>query len=1038
MSSYAAPVVDRNQDASPTAVTPARESRHAFRPDIEGLRALALVAVLGYHAAVPGMTGGYVGVDVFFVISGYLITGLLFREAFTTGRIRLDEFYSRRARRLLPSAGLVLAAVCLAALLLVGPLSRTDLYHDVLAAALSVANWRFISEQTNYLAAGQAPSPLLHFWSLAVEEQFYLVWAPLCALLAWLLTRRVADPARRRRLLRLSLTGLTLVATVASLVLCLRWSQDSVSLAYLGTPSRVWQFGVGALIALLPTGLPTGLPSGLSSGLPTRLSARVPGSLTAPLRALCGWAGFAAILLAVFRYTTATPYPGTAALLPTLGAAAVILAGVPGRAGAEGTDGTARGAAGYGVGRLLGARAPRAVGRLSYNLYLWHWPILVLVGDRYGWALSWPAKAALTLAAVLPAAATMRWVERPLRSSRVVVELPRRGLSLGFSSVTIPVVLALTAGAMTLHSLGSATPVNTAGLPPGAVTGTSLLVGGAKAVGSGNVVPTPIQARNDFPPDGACEVPPAAVTSPPCLFGDTGSGHRIVLLGDSHAGQWFSAMLGIAASRHDALEELVKQGCPLAQLTVTNPQLGRTYTECGVWRANVLARLRSEPKPDLIVVASLNRYAADQTPAEQAKLLAAWNGTLTPLRALGVPIVYLQDTPVPGTDIPACVSDHQDTLGDCAVPRSQALWPDPLAGAIAAGQEPGVQTVGVNDVLCPAGGSSCPAVLDRILLYRDTAHLTNAAVVVLEPRLQHLLLAAGLLDAGGAGSGTADGWTTLLDDDFAGPAGARPNPALWQYDVGTCYQPCVANHWGTGEVETMTDSTANVRLDGHGALEIVPTRNGSTGTWSSGRIESRGDGFAAPAGGILRISATIALPHVSGAAATGYWPAFWTLGAGLRQGSTTGTGAATWPGVGELDAMENVNGLPSVLGTMHCGITPGGPCDEPTGLGSGAYPCQACTSGFHTYTVEIDRSVSPEQVRWYIDGTLYHQVSANRMDAATWDAAVHHGVFLILDLAVGGSLPGAYGGAAPTAATQPGNPMLVQQVTVMSRTGSGG
>ena len=988
MSSLADPVVSRKADAPPTA-----DPRRAFRPDIEGLRALAVLVVLAFHADIPGFTGGYVGVDVFFVISGYLITGLLLREALGTGRIRLAEFYSRRARRLLPSAGLVLAVVCLAALVLIGPLSRTDTYHDILAAALSVSNWRFISEQTNYLAAGRNPSPLLHFWSLAVEEQFYLLWAPLFALLAWLFGRGGADRAparrrRRRRQLHGTLIVLVAVTTAVSLVLCLRWSQDSVSLAYMGTPSRAWQFGAGALLALLPSGL----------------------RLPAALRRCCGWAGLAAILLATFRYTAATPYPGTAALLPTLGAAAVLAAGLPGPR----DDGQLT----YSAARLLSTRAPRALGRLSYNLYLWHWPVLVLADDWTGRTLPWPVKAALVLAAALPAAAALRWVERPLRSSAVVTELPRRGLSLGLTAIAVPVVLALIAGTGTLDALGSAAPVSSAGLPAGAVTGSSLLVGGAKAAGNGPVIPTPIQARNDYPPDGDCEVAPAAVSSPPCTFGDLTSSHRIVLLGDSHAGQWFSAMLGIAASRHWELEELVKQGCPLPQLSVVNPQLGHTYTECDSWRTNTLARLRNEPKPDLIVIASLNRYTDNQS-----LLLSAWNKTLAPLRALGVPIVYLTDTPVPGIDVPACVSSHPDDLGLCAVPKSQALWPDPLSAAIAAGREPGVHQVSVNDVLCPASGGDCPAVLDRVLLYRDTAHLTNAAIVILTDRLQHLLSAQGLL---------GDGWTTLLQDGFQGPAGSRPNPALWEYDTGTCYQGCPAPHWGTGEVETMTDSTANVRLDGHGDLEIVPTRSGGpSGAWSSGRIESRSSSFAAPPGGILRISATIALPDVSGAAATGYWPAFWTLGAGLRP-SFSG-----WPGVGELDAMESVDGRPSVFGTMHCGITPGGPCDEPTGLGSGEHPCAACTQGFHTYTVEVDRSTSPEQVRWYVDGTLYHEVTAAQMDAATWDAAVHHGVFLILDLAIGGSFPGVYGGSVPTAATQPGHPMLVRDVSVTSRAAAG-
>ncbi|MFC1430458.1 SGNH hydrolase domain-containing protein [Streptacidiphilus sp. N1-3] len=979
----APPTPTRTSTSPPPSPSPERPGRAGFRPDIEGLRAVALLAVLGFHASVPHLAGGYVGVDVFFVISGYLITSLLLREALGSGRIALGEFFARRARRLLPSAALVLVAVVPLGLWLVAPLRRADLCHDVLAAALSVSNWRFINEQTDYLAAGRDPSPLLHFWSLAVEEQFYLVWAPLVALL-------VLVAARRPRPARLVLLAATTAATAGSFLLCLRWSSGSVSLAYLGTPSRAWQFGVGALLALLPW-------------------RRLKGPR--PLRAVCGWAGAAAILYACVRYDAATPYPGTAALLPTLGAAAVILAGAPDR------DGEAQGAPRYGVGRLLALRGPRAVGRISYNLYLWHWPVLVLAQARFG-PLGWPVKAALTLAAVLPAAAAMRWVERPLRRSAVVSELPRRGLSLGLGAVVIPVVLALVAGSGTLRLLGNGTPVDLAGLPPGAASGSSLLEHTAGGAVTGPVVPNPIQARNSFPPDRDCEVAPAATVSPAhCVFGDTGSTHRIVLLGDSHAGQWFSTLLGVAAERHWALEELVKQGCPLPRLTVSNPQLGRTYTECDTWRAGTLDRLRAEPRPDLIVIASLNRYTAD------AKALAAgWEQTLTPLRALGVPIVYLKDTPVPGTDIPACVSGHGSDPGDCDFPRARALLSDPLADAVAAGREPGVRMLDLNPVLCPGTGQDCPAVRDRILLYRDSAHLTDVAAVVLTARM------AALLAPVPAGSGsTGTGWTPLFRDDFNGPAGARPSGALWKADLGTCYPGCPAAAWGTGEVETMTDSTANVRLDGRGALEILPTRT-ADGGWASGRIESRRADLAAPPGGLLRIEASIQLPDVSGAAAAGYWPAFWALGGALRNGWTG------WPGVGEWDVMESVNGRPSVFGTLHCGTVAGGPCREPQGLGSGEQPCPACGTGFHRYAVEVDRSVSPEQVRWYLDGREYHRVSAAGIDPAVWSRAVDHGMFLILDLAIGGGLPAALGGQ-PGPATQPGHPLRIDSVTAEVRRG---
>ncbi|MFJ5927191.1 acyltransferase family protein [Kitasatospora sp. NPDC092948] len=923
--------------------------RPRFRPDIEGLRAVAVLAVLAFHAAVPGLAGGFVGVDVFFVISGYLITGLLRSESAATGKVRLAEFYSRRARRLLPSAAVVLAVVAVLGALLTAPLRRADLERDVLASALSVANWRFIAEQTDYLAAGRDPSVLLHFWSLAVEEQFYLLWAPLMALAArWAWKRR-------------TLLGLTLVLGAGSFWLSLHWSAG----AYLSTPTRAWQFAAGAVVALLPI-------------------RRIPRLI----RELLGLGGMAAVLGAVLVFDARTPYPGYAALVPTIGTAAIVLAGEQ-----------------HLVGRVLALGAPRAIGRLSYNLYLWHWPVLVLAEARWG-TLHWGVKVALTAAAALPALAALNWLEQPLRRSRVLGEIPRRGLSLGLTAVVMPVVLALVVGTGTIKMLGPATPPDPSGLPPGARTGPTLLAGAPPA--HGPTVPNPVQARQDFPPDGMCEVNPTDTVSPPCRFG-TGD-DRIVLLGDSHAGQWFSAMLGIAAQHRLAVEELVKQGCPLPELTVNNPQLGRTYHECDTWRSYALSRLKQGPKPKLIVISTLNRYTADR-----AALLHGWEQTLAPLRELGVPIVYLQDTPIPGRDIPACVSGHSDTTSACDFPRSDSLWADPLAEEIAAGRVPGVRTIGVNSVLCPGEGKTCPSVLEHVLLYRDDSHLTNAASVVLTSRIDQLLADAGVF---------GEGWATLLHDDFDGPAGSKPDPANWQYDTGTCYPGCPAAQWGTGEFETMTDSTDNVRLDGQGSLEIVPTRDGA-GHWFSGRIESRRADFAAPAGGVLRVEAKVALPAVNGPAAAGYWPAFWALGGKLRDGYTG------WPGVGELDVLESIGGR-GVFGTMHCGTTPGGPCKEPTGLGSGEKPCPDCWGTFHTYTLEVDRSSPVEKVRWLRDGQEYFAVTSDQVDPAAWDQAVHHGIFLILNVAIGGNLPTAYD-SSPTTATEPGHPMKVASVTVSTK-----
>ncbi|HEX5496735.1 MAG TPA: glycoside hydrolase family 16 protein [Mycobacteriales bacterium] len=273
------------------------------------------------------------------------------------------------------------------------------------------------------------------------------------------------------------------------------------------------------------------------------------------------------------------------------------------------------------------------------------------------------------------------------------------------------------------------------------------------------------------------------------------------------------------------------------------------------------------------------------------------------------------------------------------------------------------------------------------------------------------------------------GWTLDFSDNFDGPAGTGLSTGNWLYDLGTSYPGGAAN-WGTGEVESMTNSTANVFTDGAGHLAIKPVR-AANGSWTSGRVETQRTDFAAPAGGILRVQASIQQPNVSGAAAAGYWPAFWMLGAAARP-----VAAANWPGVGEIDVMEDINGLSSEFSTLHCGVSPGGPCNETTGIGSGQHACAGCQTGFHTYTMEYDRSVSPEQLRWYLDGVNFFTVNQTQVDATTWNNALHHGFFVIFDVAMGGGFPAAFGGG-PTGATASGVPMLVDYVAVYQKAGTG-
>jgi beta-glucanase (GH16 family) len=277
--------------------------------------------------------------------------------------------------------------------------------------------------------------------------------------------------------------------------------------------------------------------------------------------------------------------------------------------------------------------------------------------------------------------------------------------------------------------------------------------------------------------------------------------------------------------------------------------------------------------------------------------------------------------------------------------------------------------------------------------------------------------------------GAPPGWTTVFTDDFNGPAGSGVDTANWQYTTGTSYPGGPAN-FGTGEVETMTSSTSNVSLDGAGNLRITPQRDGA-GNWTSGRIETRRTDFQPPAGGKLRVEARIRMPDVTGAAAHGYWPAFWMLGAPYRGNWWN------WPGIGELDIMENVQGINNEWATMHCGTSPGGPCNETTGIG-GQRACSptTCQAAFHTYALEWDRSTSPEQMRFYLDGVNFHTVRADQVDATTWANATNHGYFIILNVAMGGGFPAAYGGG-PDSGTVPGHPMLVDYVAAW-QTGGGG
>jgi hypothetical protein len=259
------------------------------------------------------------------------------------------------------------------------------------------------------------------------------------------------------------------------------------------------------------------------------------------------------------------------------------------------------------------------------------------------------------------------------------------------------------------------------------------------------------------------------------------------------------------------------------------------------------------------------------------------------------------------------------------------------------------------------------------------------------------------------------GWNQVFLDDFNGSAGS-PIDGQWMYDTGP------GSNFGTGEIETMTNSTSNVHLNGNGNLNITALGSGSN--WTSGRVQTTSANVGAPAGGKLMVTASIQQPT----GGLGYWPAFWMLGPGQ------------WPENGEIDIMEDVNSLSDVAGTIHCGTYPGGPCNEPNGIGSGLRGCSGCQSGFHTYSMILDRTnTSAETITFYLDGARYFSVSESQVGASTWQAAFDHNLSIILDLAMGGGFPnGQCGCTTPTGSTASGGTMAVDYVAAYTSTGNTG
>jgi peptidoglycan/LPS O-acetylase OafA/YrhL len=656
----------------------AARPKDGYRPQLDGIRAVAVILVILFHLGYAWMPGGFVGVDVFFVLSGYLITGLLVDELARDGRVVLARFYARRVRRLLPAAILVVAVVIAGSLGLLDRVDQATVGDDAMFSALYSANWHFALAGGDYFAPGDVPSPLTHFWSLAVEEQFYLVW-PALLLGLWAIAARWRRDARPGSVLLGGVLVLAAVSAVLSLVL------EPGGMTYYGTHTRAYQLLAGAALAIGAR----------------RYLARPPGAENGDRRvraggALLSVAAFGALVALAAGIPDAQDYPGVAGLGVTAASVALIAAlDLMGR---------------HPLRRLAGGRLPAAVGRLSYSLYLWHWPVIVflpLFADRHDWPVL-GRKPALVVAMTVLALVSYRLWEQPIRfrawprapARRVV--LAGLAASIALSAVTIPFLQ-----------------------PPGGFEGRAL----ASVRDLAKPGDCPYFAR-DWPDPAASHA---------CVQ-RKGHGLTVALVGDSHAQQWNPAFQVLSARYDLTVIRATRGGCAANDVTVDRLADARDVsgsgTECAAWRHVVYPDLVARFHPDVIFVATRSQPSAlvdggkriEPFTDEHRRLWSAgWDWTLRTLRSGGARVVVSEIMPTLPQRVPACLADAGKPTTACDFPVSV----DKQVGAYNAiirrhARAAHVAVFDPRPIGCPGG--ICRAMAGSIVVHRDDNHLSATYV----------------------------------------------------------------------------------------------------------------------------------------------------------------------------------------------------------------------------------------------------------------------------------------------------------------------
>ena len=608
---------------------------------IQGLRALAALLVTIFHARL--VPGGFIGVDIFYVISGYLITGLILREIEATGKLNLNDFYQRRIKRLLPTSVFVLFTTAIVGLFVLPAITRDALGRDLFAAAAYISNYLFAWWQNDYQNLNATPSPFIHYWSLAVEEQFYVVWPIFLLFLSRYGKRAI-------------FWGIT-VTTAVSLLLSVYQTQTSPIWAFYSLPTRAWELGVGALLLFIPENI--------------WRNRFIP------------WLGLIGILVATLNFDENTAFPGINAVLPVV--ATALLIGSISIWPRLFND-------------LSNNRVSQWLGSISYPLYLWHWPALVLPSSALGRPLRIRERIFCILLTILLAHLTSKYIEQPIRHKKIA----GKRVYLFFIATTITsliVGLIISASASSLIT----------------VKGTNYKFNLTK------VMEKPAVYGDN------CHVNYGETKSGYCTYGNKKSNKVLVLYGDSHAAQWFPALEKIALEKGYKLISLTKSACP----SVDSPREDQgafKFVHCKKWRENSIARIKLI-KPDAVIVSSFQYFTP---PAGFPSRTQWWTDgqkrLLKELQGSSSRLIYISDTPRPLRDIPNCLASRDSHSCD-STEKSPNLIID------------GFVKIDPTSWLCT---SFCPAIKNGYVVYRDASHISVAAALALKPELEKALHNTGL------------------------------------------------------------------------------------------------------------------------------------------------------------------------------------------------------------------------------------------------------------------------------------------------------